>query len=76
MIALRALDATGLPYAELWRRLIPVSKRIGEPRPTYFRVRRFLIEERRRKAIRAEMLEEIAGDLLVGKFPYSIGKWM
>jgi hypothetical protein len=39
-------------------------------------VRRFLIAERRRKAIRAAMIEEIAGDLLAGKAPWSIAKWM
>jgi hypothetical protein len=72
VIALRALDAIGLPYAELWRALRPVAMRIDEPRPSYARVRRFLIEERRRKLARAALLDAVARDLMRGTAPWSL----
>ena len=68
-VALRALDADGLPYAEAWRMLRPVAARLGIPRPSYPTVRRFLIEERRRKARRTEPLERAVTDALKGLAP-------
>jgi hypothetical protein len=69
VIALRVLDGTGMPYAEALRQLIPVARRLGTPRPSYSAVRRFLIEERRRKALRTELLERVLIDLAGGTVP-------
>jgi hypothetical protein len=67
--AIRVLDSDGLSYAELWRRLIPVAARIGEPRPSYWMVRRLAIAERRRARARAEYLERVLTDLARGVVP-------
>jgi hypothetical protein len=69
VVALRALDADGLPYAEMWRRTRPVAARIGVPQPSYWRVRRFLIEERRRKQERTDRLNAVLEDVLRGYPP-------
>jgi hypothetical protein len=69
VIALRVLDAFGLPYADAWRMLMPVAARCGVPRPSYSTVRRFLIEERGRKARRSDKLNEILYDLFAGLVP-------
>jgi hypothetical protein len=53
-------------YAESWRMLRPVSARIGVPRPSYWRVRRFLLSERRRVRIRRERRDRILADLFAG----------
>jgi hypothetical protein len=63
VIAMRVLDAFSMPYAELWRQLIPVSARLGIPRPSYWRVRRFVIAERRRKNENTEALDRVLCDL-------------
>ena len=42
VLALRVLDAFGMPYAEAWRLLRPVAARLGIPRPSYSTVRRRL----------------------------------
>jgi hypothetical protein len=70
LAAIDALDAIGMPYAELWRRLRPVTRRIGCRHPTYWMVRRKAIESRRRKLERARIVAEIVGDIYTGKFPY------
>ncbi len=68
--AIEALDALGMPYAELWRLLRPVSKRIGCPNPSYWMVRRRAIEVRERKLRRARVAAEIYGDMITGRLPY------
>ncbi|MGH2996933.1 MAG: hypothetical protein ACRDM9_11525 [Gaiellaceae bacterium] len=69
VLALRVLDAVGLPYAEAWRGLRPVSARLGIPRPSYPTVRRILIAERARKARRNDQLDRVLTDLLAGRAP-------
>ena len=68
-VALRALDADGLPYAEAWRMLRPVAARLGVPRPSYPTVRRFLLEERARRARRTEVVDRVVVDALKGLAP-------
>jgi hypothetical protein len=70
VLALRVLDAVGLPYAEAWRLLRPVAARLGIPRPSYSTVRRIVIAERERKRRRADELDRVLADLLAGRFPY------
>ena len=68
--AMDVLDAIGMPYAELWRLLRPISRRIGCPHPSYWRVRRYAIASRERKLERARVVAEIYGDMLTGYLPY------
>jgi hypothetical protein len=70
VLALRVLDAFGMPYAEAWRLLRPVSARLGVPRPSYSSVRRILIAERARKQENADLLDVLLADLFRGRFPY------
>jgi hypothetical protein len=70
VLALRILDAFGLPYAEVWRMLRPVAARLGIPRPSYSSVRRIVIAERERKRRNADELDRLLADLLAGRFPY------
>jgi hypothetical protein len=72
-VAMRVLDSFGLPYAELWRRLRPVSARLGVPRPSYWRVRRFVIADRRRKTENSEALNRVLRDLFAGRSPIHRG---
>jgi hypothetical protein len=69
VLALRILDAVGMPYAEAWRLLRPVAARLGSPRPSYSTVRRIVIAERRRKRENAELLDLLLADLFSGRFP-------
>ena len=69
MIAMRVLDSFGMPYAELWRQLIPVSVRLGVPRPSYWRVRRFVIAERKRKDRNTEARNRVLCDLFAQRSP-------
>ena len=71
VLALRVLDAFGMPYAEAWRLLRPVSARLGVPRPSYSSVRGILIAERRRKQENADLLDMLLADLFTGRFPYT-----
>ena len=68
--ALRVLDEFDLPYAETWRMLRPVARRLGIPRPSYSTVRRICIAERERKRRRKDELDRFLADVLAGKFPY------
>jgi hypothetical protein len=70
VLALRILDAGGLPYAEAWRLLRPVAARLGIPRPSYSSVRRIVLAERERKRRNADELDRLLADLLAGRFPY------
>jgi hypothetical protein len=66
VLALRVLDAFGMPYAEAWRLLRPVSARLGVPRPSYSSVRRILIAERARKQENADLLDVLLADPVQG----------
>ena len=68
VLALRILDAFGMPYAEAWRLLRPVAARLGIPRPSYSTVRRTVIAERRRKNENVELLDVLLADLFIGRF--------
>ncbi len=70
VIAIRALDAVGMPYAELWRRMGPVAASLGRPRPSYASVRRIALEERRRALQRTAVVLELVGDMATGRLPY------
>jgi hypothetical protein len=67
--ALRRLARRDLGAAEAHRRLIPVSARIDLPRPTYWRVRTFLLDERVRIRARAEIRDAVLVRLATGRFP-------
>jgi hypothetical protein len=69
VLALRVIDAFGLPYAEAWRCLRPVAASLGVPRPSYASVRRIVIAERARKQRHADELDLLLRDLLRGRFP-------
>jgi hypothetical protein len=71
---MRSIYREGMPYAELWRALIPVAIRIDRPRPTYWQVRRFATEERRRQAERRELIESIADEILAGRWHWTLRK--
>ena len=70
---LRRLAKTDVPYAEVSRRLIPVAVRLDLRRPSYWQVRRFLAEERRRLELarrqREELVEKVVAPLLTGRVP-------
>jgi len=40
IVAIRVLDADGMPYAELWRQMRGVARNLGIRCPTYWMVRR------------------------------------
>lgn len=70
--ALRRLAA--LPSAEAWRRLRPLSARLGVRHPSYQTVRRLLVLERqlrRLRAARRRSNERLFADLLAGRVPWS-----
>lgn len=71
--ALRRLAQTDVSYAEAWRALIPVARRLERPRPTYYAVRRFLEAERERLREVADhkrrQQDRIVAPLLVGRVP-------
>jgi hypothetical protein len=67
--ALRSLDHRGLSYAEAWRLLLPTAERLGQPRPSYFTVRRTLIAERRRRARRNAAFDRVLGAVISGRVP-------
>jgi hypothetical protein len=70
VIAIRVLDAVGMPYAELWRLMGPASARLGRPRPSYASVRRVAVEERRRALQRTAIATELFSDMVTGRLPY------
>ena len=70
--ALRLLDAVDLPYAEVWRKLGPIAGSLGKSRPGYSCVRRFLIEERRRKLARMALADAMVDETMRGMAPWSI----
>ena len=62
IVAIRVLDADGMPYAELWRQMRGVARNLGIRCPTYWMVRRLAIVERERKAVRMLALRELKRD--------------
>jgi hypothetical protein len=70
VLALRILDAVGMPYAEAWRLLRPVAARLGIPRPSYSSVRRIMMAERERKRRHADELDRLLSDLFAGRAPF------
>ena len=70
VVAMRVLDSFGMPYAELWRQLIPVAVRLGIPRPSYWRVWRFVIADRRRKQKNTDALDRVLCDLAAYRLPF------
>jgi hypothetical protein len=72
-VALVGLARFEVGYAEALRRLIPLEQQLGVGRPTYWRVRRFLIAERRRLELerteRRELAAQVLTDLFVGLCP-------
>ncbi|MDQ3668964.1 MAG: hypothetical protein M3377_01575 [Actinomycetota bacterium] len=70
--ALRLLDAVDLPYAEVWRKLGLISGTLNKPRPGYSCVRRFLIEERRRKIARMALANAMLDETMLGMAPWSL----
>lgn len=67
--ALRLLASVDISYAEAWRLLRPVSARLDRPRPSYWLVRRVLIEERRQRERSHERVDAVVRDLLAGLVP-------
>ncbi|HEX7254313.1 MAG TPA: hypothetical protein VF236_00125 [Gaiellaceae bacterium] len=71
--ALAGLARFEIGYAEALRRLIPLEQQLGVGRPTYWRVRRFLMAERRRLELqrreRRELAAQVVTDLFVGLCP-------
>jgi hypothetical protein len=69
-------EALKASYAELWRRLIPIANAVGEPRPSYWIVRRRALEERRRRLADGRLAEELVADILVGRYPRALSRVM
>ena len=67
--ALESLAREDVAYAEAWRRLRPVAGQAGVPRPSYWRVRRFLEVERCAIAERRKLVGDFVGGVIVGEVP-------
>lgn len=67
--SLRILAGLAVSYAEAWRLLTRTADRLDEPRPSYWRVRRFVEAERRQRAEARDALEPLIADLLAGLVP-------
>lgn len=67
------LARTNVTYADAWRALIPVARRLEQPRPTYDSVRRYMEAERERirdvEGRRRRQQQEILNPLLAGRIP-------
>ena len=73
-----ALDHEDVPVAETWRRVSEAGERLGLTRPSYQHVRRLVRIERRRRQVRAEAREVLAGTfttLAAGRVPSAVGHW-
>jgi hypothetical protein len=67
---LRRLDRSmNLPYAELWRGLIPVAARLGVPRPCYGTVREIVLLLRALERLRRPVRDDVIVKLLTGRIP-------
>ena len=73
--ALRILAGFDVSYAEAWRLLATTAARLDLPRPSYWRVRRFLLRERRRRELAREMVEPVISDLIAGLVPVWRLRW-
>ena len=67
-LAVLVLDADGMPYAELWRLLLHVERRLGRSRPSYSQVRRLAMATRLAKRRRKQELDVILSRTLSGLF--------
>jgi hypothetical protein len=67
--ALQILASIDVSYAEAWRLLRPVAVRLDRPRPSYWRVRRVLEAERKRRERSHAQVEAVVSDLLAGLIP-------
>jgi hypothetical protein len=67
--ALQILASIDVSYAEAWRLLRPVAARLDRPRPSYWRVRRVLEAERKRRERSHAQVEAVVSDLLAGLIP-------
>jgi hypothetical protein len=67
--AVRALDDPSEPMAETCRRVGVAAERMGLPRPSYSHLRRYIREERERRAAIRAVLSDAATDLIAGKVP-------
>jgi hypothetical protein len=66
---LRRLARFDISYAEAWRQLIPVGKRIQQPRPSYRVVREFLELEIDRLMHQSIQRERFVSTMLAGRVP-------
>ena len=62
-------DSEGMPYAELWRLLRPVARRLGERQPSYSQLRRLAKATRPVKRLRKQELDLILSRTLAGLSP-------
>jgi hypothetical protein len=68
--AVRALDDPSEPMAETCRRVGLAAERMGLPRPSYSHLRRYIREERERRAAIRAVLADVANDVIAGKVPH------
>ena len=74
-VLVSALDRDDVPVAETWRRVADAGERLGLRRPSYAHVRRLVLVERRRRAVRAEAAEVLTGaaaTLVAGRVPSAV----
>jgi hypothetical protein len=69
LAALRILALGDVHYAEAWRLLRPVAARLDLARPSYWIVRRYLRDERRRVSKRRAHRDQILSELFRGLVP-------
>jgi hypothetical protein len=67
--AVTRLARRDLPYAEIVRRLQPLTREVGLPVPSYSTVRRIAAAERRRRAGTHPELERALSELVAGQMP-------
>jgi hypothetical protein len=69
--AILDLDDGAIPYAKLWRRVRPVAASLGEPCPSYWRIRRLAIVARTVRRRQREELETMLTRMAVGLAPFA-----
>ena len=68
--AVRALDDPKEPMAETCRRVGRAAERMGLPRPSYSHLRRYIKDERERRAEIRRIVHDVTTDLIAGKVPH------
>jgi len=68
--AVSVLDDPSEPMAETCRRVGAAAERMGLPRPSYSHLRRYIKEERERRAEIRQILHDVATELVAGKVPH------